>query len=385
VCSESQLESESLDELTAAEDGKGIDWYREQLAAARHRERLTQLFCESVVDYAFVTLDLQNRIIDWNSGAERLLGYSKEEVMGQSGGIFFTPEDNERGEVEKELQVARVNGRAKDERWHMRKGGERFWGSGFMFPLKEDGVEIGFAKVFRDLTATKQTRDQIDAALREKQLLLREMHHRIRNNLQIVTSLMDLQVRNARQAEVRATFESLRDRVRAMASLHETLYDAPDYGSVLLGPYLEQLLRDLRAANATDGRSIDIRLEADDIAVEIDQALPIGLILNELITNSAKHAFPHDSAGVIEVGLKYGRAANEGEGAASTCLLSVSDNGVGLPAKELQELKNTGLHIVEVLIAELHGRLEITSKINEGTRFKIEFPFERTAAEAAHT
>lgn len=124
-----------------------------------------QLFADSVRDFAFIALDLENRVVSWNRGAEKLLGYSEAEIRGQWGGIFFTAEDQASGAVEGELETARRTGRAEDERWHVRKDGSRFWGSGVATPLYDaDKKPGGYAKVMRDRTQDKLTEDQLRAS-----------------------------------------------------------------------------------------------------------------------------------------------------------------------------------------------------------------------------
>lgn len=126
---------------------------------------------DSLIDYAVITFDKNNCVSSWNAGAERLLGYSKEEIQGESGARFFTSEDVAKGVVEQELRTARNAGHAQDERWHVRKDGSRFWGSGMMFPVRQ-GDLIGYVKVFRDLTAQKSAQDALRASEQRFELLM---------------------------------------------------------------------------------------------------------------------------------------------------------------------------------------------------------------------
>ena len=130
--------------------------------AAREAERRFHLFANSVEDYAFISFDRENRVTGWNRGAQRMLGYAGADVLGQLGSIFFTPEDRERGEDGRELALARAEGRAENERWHVRRDGSRFWGSGVMNALyDETGSFEGYGKVMRDLTARREVAQQL--------------------------------------------------------------------------------------------------------------------------------------------------------------------------------------------------------------------------------
>jgi len=131
-------------------------------AAAHEAERRFHLFANSVEDYAFISFDRENRVTGWNRGAQRILGYAEGDVLGQSGSIFFTPEDRERGDYRRELAIARAEGRAENERWHVRRDGSRFWGSGVMTALyDETGSFEGYGKVMRDLTARREVEQQL--------------------------------------------------------------------------------------------------------------------------------------------------------------------------------------------------------------------------------
>ncbi len=131
-------------------------------AAAQEAERRFQLFVNSVEDYAFIAFDCNNRVTAWNRGAQRILGYDQASILGKSGSIFFTPEDRQKGDDQRELAIARAEGRAENERWHVRQDGSRFWGSGVMTRLSDEAGHMqGYAKVMRDLTVRRQAQQEL--------------------------------------------------------------------------------------------------------------------------------------------------------------------------------------------------------------------------------
>jgi PAS domain S-box-containing protein len=146
---------------------------RRELERLREIEQRFEDFANSARDFAFITLDLDNRIIGWNKGAEQLLGYSEAEILGRSGSVFFTPEDVTGGECDLELATARAQGRAEDDRWHMRKDGSRFWASGVMTLLRDQRDQMrGYAKVMRDHTAQRRNIEALRASEERFRLLV---------------------------------------------------------------------------------------------------------------------------------------------------------------------------------------------------------------------
>jgi PAS domain S-box-containing protein len=323
-----------------------------------------ELFANAVKDYAFIQFDARNRVTHWNAGAERILGYSEAEVIGESGAIFFTPEDRAAGAHLAELETALRHGRAEDERWHVRKDGSLFRASGVMTPLYNDNREVfGFAKVLRDVTEREQDRRRLERAVQEKDALLREVHHRVKNNLQVIVSLISLQARHVADTHASEMLTETQNRVRAIARIHETLYGSVDLSMVHFGRYLTQLVADLIAFYGVDHR-ISARVSAADVTVDIERAIPLALITNELVCNALKHGFPGDRSGHLAVSLsvsdKMGR-------------LRISDDGVGLPQEFRPETaESMGFHLVNILSTQLQAEVESASA--GGTVVAITFP-----------
>jgi PAS domain S-box-containing protein len=217
---------------------------------------------------------------------------------------------------------------------------------------------------FEDITARKQAEEQLRASLREKEVLLQEIHHRVKNNLQVVSSLLSLQ---AEQTKDRQTFEAFRgsqNRIRSMALIHEKLYQSPDLARVDFAEYLQSLAAALCRSYGADVRGISLSIQTDKILLGIDTATPCGLLLNELISNALKHAFPAGRAGEIRIEFRV-----NGD---KQCILRVSDNGVGFPQDlEFRTMESLGLQLVNTLVRQLAGSIKLERA--GGTSFEITF------------
>lgn len=207
--------------------------------------------------------------------------------------------------------------------------------------------------------------EELSHSLKEKELLLKEVHHRVKNNLQVISSLLSLQAQNVDDARMRALFSASQDRIRSMALVHEQLYHSTDLIRVDLSAYIRLLLDNLVAGQGGD--RIQVNVDAGDLGlmVPIDVAIPVGLILNELVSNSLKHAFPDPRSGSIAVRLVGG-----GPG---TIVLTVADDGVGLPPGVVPGKTQTlGLELVVTLVEQLDAQLTVNR--GDGTEFRIVFP-----------
>ncbi len=215
-----------------------------------------------------------------------------------------------------------------------------------------------------DITSRKKAEQQIIDQLKEKEILLKEIHHRVKNNLQIISSLLNLQSRYVQDAEIRNIARDCQNRIRSLSIIHENLYRSKDLGRVDFEDYLRRLVDGLFSAYNVPSDTIRYTVRAENVTLGIDTAIPSGLIVNELVSNCLKHAFPHGRRGHVSVELCRG---DDGE-----ITLSVSDDGVGLP--ETVDFRNTdslGMHLVCSLVDQLTGTIELFR--GPGTTFLIRF------------
>lgn len=319
---------------------------RDLLAASEARRAL---ILESATDYAIITTDLAGRITGWNVGAHNLLGWQDAEALGQPAHLFYTPEDRAAGVPEKEMEIARTQGRASDERWQLRRDGSRFWASGLMMPLRHEGGQLqGYLKILRDRTERRRAEEALRAAATEKDLLMAEVHHRVRNSLQLVQNLLLLQARAAEDAATATQLGESAGRVRTIAAIHEQLYRGGAALEVKVGPYLRGLIESMgqALASAADGRTM--RVDADEATWPAQEATTLGLIAAELVTNA----------------LKYGQGAvtaafRQPPGAAQAALM-VSDEGPGVPQDfDAAHCRGLGMRLVTGLLRGPGAGLEV--------------------------
>jgi PAS domain S-box-containing protein len=345
--------------------------------ALRASEQRFRLFVENVHGYALFQMDRDGVIVTWNDGAERLLGWKEQEAIGQSAAMLFVPEDVEKREPERELERARTAGRAEEERWHQRKDGSRFFASGVLTPVRDGGANLlGFAKVMHDITSRKEQEEQLRLSLRQKSTLVREIHHRVKNNLQMIVSLLSLQSSYIDDARVVAAFEEAEGRLRTIAQIHERLYASDDLSEVEFGAYLSRLARELVEIHSTAPGHVKLELDVTDMAMSIEQAVPLGLIANELIVNSLKHGLKKDG-GLLVVRLAYVPGSYKAaEGQTSDdgwAMVQVSDNGPGFPGGlNVARTESVGLRLVNLLVRQVRGRLHWVE--GPGASITVTFP-----------
>jgi PAS domain S-box len=320
-----------------------------------------------------------------SSSAAKILGYDPKNMLEKNVLEMVHPDDVERVKSYAKKDVYTHS--AKIECRHRTSSGDYIWIEAIGNPLYDNKGNIkGFVCGSRNINDRKHAENQIKTSLEEKEVLLKEIHHRVKNNMQIISSLLSLQSRYIKDENYLAIFKESQDRVKSMAMIHEGLYKTNNLARINFEEYIHNLISGLFSSYGIDKNTIKTRTDLDNILLDVDTAIPLGLILNELISNSLKHAFPQyipDSQNFT-----FTNPVSEGfnstnaqfsppiEGEINILLsqnddmlkLVVSDNGIGFP--EGVNFKNTeslGLQLVNTLVNQLNGEIKLEN--DDGTKF----------------
>jgi len=240
------------------------------------------------------------------------------------------------------------------------------WLDLFSFPLvdRSSGRIFGVIEYVRDITDRKKAEEALKASLQEKEVLLREIHHRVKNNMQVISSLLNLQAHHVGGEALKEAIQASQRRIHSMSLVHEKLYMAANLARIEFGEYMRSLAGQLIKAFNPDPSRIRLNVEAEAVFLNINTAVPCGLIVNELVSNAVKHAFPGTRRGRIDIGLK-----RAGE---NRFLLTVRDDGVGIPETvDFRASQTLGLQIVTTLISQVDGEIELVR--NQGSEFRLLF------------
>lgn len=217
----------------------------------------------------------------------------------------------------------------------------------------------------RDVTEKKKAEEAIKRSLKEKDILLKEIHHRVKNNLQIVTSLLKLQAGYVKDDKIKQLFRESQNRVQSMSLIHQKLYQTKDLAHIDFKEYIETVTMHLQHSYGILEDRVKILIDVSKMNMSIDNAIPAGLIINELVSNSLKHAFPDNRSGNIFISAAFDEYNNE-------YWLLIRDNGIGLSSKiDLENSASFGLRLVHTLVKQLDGMIEIVNK--GGIEFRIHF------------
>ncbi|MCV2368920.1 PAS domain S-box protein [Roseateles oligotrophus] len=335
-------------------------------SALRESDQTLRSILHATLD-GYWRVDQHCGLLDVNDRYCALSGYTREQLLGRPAQDFDMLADT----AESAARIQRVLDKGSDqfETLHRRRDGS-VWPVEVSVTL-HDSAEGGFVVFLRDISARRESAAALQSSLRDKEALLKEVHHRVKNNLQVITSLLRLEAGRSAVADTKAVLQAMQGRIRAMAQLHESLYRSGTFASVNLGSYLGQVGAQAFRAHLMDSCSVRLSLDMGSVLVGMDQAAACGLLINELISNGLKHGFSTEATGAAGE-IKLGLQAHDG-GAAQWCL-SVSDNGVGLPADyETRRQASLGLQLVDDLTRQIGGTLSIRSAPGQGAEFNIVF------------
>ena len=247
------------------------------------------------------------------------------------------------------------------------KGEQEFFEGSYIPKFDAKGQIDGLIGYFKDITERKRAEEKIHASLREKEILLNEIHHRVKNNMQVISSLLKLQASASGSPELKERLNESQSRIHAMALIHEKLYDAKDFTRIDLTAYVRSLSNELFLSFKIGPGEIDVIVKTDgDVYLDVNKAIPCGLILNELISNALKHAFPGGRHGELQITIRETENAE--------IEIVVQDNGLGLPDEvDIHAPRSLGLDLVNGLVKnQLDGQIEV--RRDKGTEFRIKFP-----------
>jgi PAS domain S-box-containing protein len=318
------------------------------------------------VDQTPVSIIITNEkfVIDYiNPEFIRSSGYNPQEIIGQPAGILkshYHP-DEFYAQIRQSLLTA---GEWTGELVNRKKDGHYYWGSVMISAVRDPSGQVtNYISIQEDITEKKNTAEQIKV-LREKEILLREIHHRVKNNLQIITSLLHLQSNSLTDERLIDVFRKSEDRIKTMALIHEKLYQSHDIARIEFGDYVTSLLFHLKQAHREELERVDLKTDVATVYFDIDTAIPAGLIINELVTNAFFHGFPEGAKGEIRVALR------EME---SHYLIEVGNNGLPFPEEaDAPAAAGLGLQLVRLLVEQVHGTLTLVREPH--TLFRIVIP-----------
>lgn len=327
------------------------------------RERYRSLF-DNAYD-AIITTDIEGRITSWNRSAEKIFGWNAAEIIGKKLPLLIF-DQNLLAEKDRIMRNA-ISGETVTgiETALMRKDGTKIDVSMTISPLRDANQNaIGMSGIMRDITERRQAEEQVKTSLKEKEVLLREIHHRVKNNMQIISSLLKLQSSYIKDKKYGDIYKESQNRIIAMSLIHEKLYQSRDFTKIDSRGYIKELVNGLVQSYEVPGR-IKFIVNVEIASLSMNTAVPCGLLINELVSNSVKYGFPDGREGEIRISL-HPVEDNKIE-------LILSDNGIGIPENiDFRKANTWGLRLITILAEnQLHG--EINLDRSKGTEFRIIF------------
>jgi PAS domain S-box-containing protein len=292
-----------------------------------------------------------------------ILGYKPQELIGRSMFSIISPEAVESTEKSFMSHIERFDKFNTIEVPALRKDGKKLIIEVRSMTMTDiNGNIIGLQGISRDITDKTIATKKLKTSIKEKDILLREIHHRVKNNMQIISSLLSLQMTHLDHGDAVDLLKESQNRVRSMAIIHDKLYQSNDFTKIDLSEYIKSLVNGLFYSYSIEDH-INSSIDVDDVLLNIETAVPFGLILNELISNSLKHGFPEGISGELYISLKFVDDKYE---------LIVGDTGIGFPEEiDFKKTDSLGLQLVNNLVSQIDGEIELNK--SHGTEYKIIF------------
>ena len=360
-----QLEREQMRYQLEEESNRELK--REIAAHIRTRQRLNanqkyiRLLIDSSLDMIFAC-DENGKITEINTAAQRTFGYKSEEVLGKHISILY----HDKGHSERIGDLIFQDGNYKGEAEHIKKNGETFQAYISASLLKNDkGEIIGTMSISRDITSIKEAEEQLIKSVHEKEILLKEIHHRVKNNMQVISSILKLQSAYVKDKKTVELLNECRNRISSMAFIHASLYMTKDFANINFADYVSNIAGNLQQSYMGGDKKILMKIDVPKVNLHIDDAIPCGLIINELLSNAFKYAFVKKKKGTVGISVKVKK---------ENIILAIWDDGAGFPKKvDYKNTESLGLQLVISLAEQLRGRIKLNTKPGEGTKFILAF------------
>ncbi len=327
--------------------------------------RLSEDYMRAMIDCTpepLFSIDTEGKVVTWNPAASRVLGWKPEEVIGKRTPVVPPDKEDEFAAIIQRVRAGEAISGLEIVR--QKKDGSRFIASLSTAAIRDaDNQVIGTMAAMRDITEKKQAEQQIIQLLHEKELLIHEIHHRVKNNISAISSMLQLQLEKQADSAARSALQDAISHLQGMMVLYDKLLRSENTGALSLKVYLPALVEEITNLFDHKGK-IDKEIHVDDIIVDQNLIPPLGIILNELITNSMKHAFPGQEKGKIR--LTAFRQNN-------TVSIIFEDNGIGMPeAVDIGQSSGFGMQLISMLVEQIKGEIQVRRQ--PGTQFSIQFP-----------
>lgn len=360
-----QLEREHM--RLQVEEESNRELKREIASHIRTRQRLnsnqkyTRLLLDSSIDM-ISACDQDGKITEFNYAGQNTFGYSLTEVLAKDLSILYADQE----QYKTIRKIIAEDGNFLGEVKHLKKNGETFPAYISASVLRnERGETIGMMSISRDITRIKETEEQLKRSVHEKETLIKEIHHRVKNNMQVISSILKLQSAYVKDKKTIELLDECRNRIASMAFIHATLYMTKDFTNINFSDYVTNIAGNLHQSYVSSDKKIILKLDVPKVNLHIDDAIPCGLIINELLTNSFKYGFAKKKKGSVGISVKVKK---------ENIILAIWDNGAGFPSKvDYKNTESLGLQLVNSLTEQLGGKIKLESRPGEGTKFIIAF------------